>query len=615
MAIGAGSVVKGITYHSEKSAHSIGKKIIGGFINPDMDRVARLDPEIIFYEDLHKDAIQRFVGRAILVQLTANSIAESFDQITLLGRIFNSDDEAARIIKEQKLQLANIARKTAKIPADKRKRILRLMDNETAMAPGDDSFQNELIRVAGGVAPEFGNSGHFTYVSLQEWQKFNPQVIYSCSEHRKAITILDQPGWKDVDAVRNRQVFLFPCYQINRVATHSGHFVSWLAARVYREQFSDKGNYILPQQVVARKPLNVDVGYVRKAEIIESDIKDFRNKTVALYLKKPMKVVSTLDGQVDNISIIANNYYPQPSWGLGYKEGLKGLRKNTQATLGFDPDSTAMLITGANMDNLTVIKKSFKRMEVTALVTAGVESNAIRMSADTGNYYEPKIADGNEKPGTINILLMSNMRLTPRAMTRAIISATEGKTAALQDLDVRSTYTYANNQATGTGTDNIIVLEGEGELINTSGGHSKMGELMARAVYDGVQKAVSLQNGIFTKRSVFQRLKDRQISLYAFSRRFVGDADAFVLSSIVERLLLEPEYESFMTAIMAISDDYERGLVTDTQALDLWSRSIASKVAGVSVEPTDIEVDGIPKVVAKGLGALFSGAQVKMVTP
>jgi len=59
-------------------------------------------------------------------------------------------------------------------------------------------------------------------------------------------------------------------------------------------------------------------------------------------------------------------------------------------------------------------------MEILALVTAGVKSNAVRMSKDTGRYYEP---------GTINIILLPNMKLTSRAMTRAIISATEAKTA------------------------------------------------------------------------------------------------------------------------------------------------------------------------------------------
>ncbi len=99
--------------------------------------------------------------------------------------------------------------------------------------------------------------------------------------------------------------------------------------------------------------------------------------------------------------------------------------------------NTSCLITGADMDNLSVKSYSFREMTVTACVTAGVRGNALKMSKDNGGYYEP---------GTINIIIMSNMQLSKRAMTRAIISATEAKSAALADLDIRSTYSAANTK-------------------------------------------------------------------------------------------------------------------------------------------------------------------------
>ncbi len=151
-------------------------------------------------------------------------------------------------------------------------------------------------------------------------------------------------------------------------------------------------------------------------------------------------------------------------------------------------------------------------MTVYALVTAGVTSNAVRMGHDTGNFYEP---------GTINVLILTNMQLSPRAMTRAMISVTEGKTAALTELDIRSSYS-PNLPATGTGTDNILVVQGEGQAIDNAGGHTKMGELIARAVYDGVLEAVARQNGITRERTIFARLAERHISLWRAAARRTG---------------------------------------------------------------------------------------------
>ncbi len=189
------------------------------------------------------------------------------------------------------------------------------------------------------------------------------------------------------------------------------------------------------------------------------------------------------------------------------------------------------------MDNLSVQKTQHNDMIVYALVTAGAETNAIRAAVDEGNFYEP---------GTINLIILTNMRLTPRAQTRAIISATEAKSAALQDLDVRSSYSPCY-QATGTGTDEVIVVEGRGKSVDNAGGHSKLGELIAKAVYQGVKDSISLQNGLIARRSVFQRLNERKIDLYELvieSGKFSHENSSHIFMEL-ERLLLKPTYASF----------------------------------------------------------------------
>jgi ABC-type Fe3+-hydroxamate transport system substrate-binding protein/adenosylcobinamide amidohydrolase len=620
--IGAGDAVKGITYHSVLPKEAAGKTIIGGFFRPDLDRVADLKPDLIFYADLHKEVPQRFADKAVLVQLAPSSLEQSFAHLALLGTIFGCEDRAGEIIAEEQRLLDLIAQKTAKIPTEKRQRVMRIMGRDTIMTPGDDSFQNDYIRAAGGIAPEFGRTGNVISVTLEEWQDFNPQVLYGCGGDRKALTILNKPDWKEVDAVRNNRVFFFHCDLTCRAATHQGSFTTWLAARIYHEEFGKPENFILPEQVVSRKPLELGLDYVSKAEIVASDIKDFRNKTVLLHLNKAMRVVSTLEGQREGITTVANHYFPPPSWGLGHKQGLEGLRATTQRALGLDSANTAMLFTGANIDNLAVVKESFRDMEVTALVTAGVMGNAMRMGLDEGRFYEPDSLDKEKikkkKPGTINILLLTNMQLSPRAMTRALISATEGKSAALQDLDIRSSQTRQSHQATGTGTDNIIVVEGEGTAIDTTGGHTKMGELIARAVYAGVQEAVHKQNGVVTERSVFQRLKERKIDLGSLSKGFAGKAgNARALRRQVEQLLLDPKYGGFITALMAVADDAGKGLVQDIAGVDLWCKSIAAEIAGKPVEllppysAEEEDTEALPPVLAQGLTALFSGVAQK----
>ncbi len=598
--------VVGNTHHILFPLGERKREIVGGFFQPDLDRVEALQPDLIFYADLHKEKIIRFKGKAVLVCLSANSISESFEHLSLLGKLFDRGQQASDIIAEEKRQLTVIEQKVGRIEEVERHRVIRLMGSDPVMVPGDDSFQNEYIRAAGGIAPEFGRDGKIITLSKEEWQQFNPEIIYACGSDRKVLATFEEPGWKDVDAVKNNRFLFFPCALTCRASTNTGYFVSWLAASLYHEEFGKVDQQVLPEGVVQRKQLQLDLDYVQKAEILESDIRDFRSKSVVVEFDQPMHILSTLEGWREKVEVVGNHYWPPPTWGLGHSEGLAKVKEHTLKALGMEGEAAAFLFTGANMDNLAVAKKSFREMEVTALVTAGVAGNALRMAADEGSYYELDGKRDTKKPGTINILLLTNKQLTPRAMTRAMISATEGKTAALQDLDIRSSYTPDVHAATGTGTDNILVVEGRGASVDASGGHTKMGELIARAVYGGVMEAVRKQNGYLQDRSVFQRLKERKTSV---RKLCMTDFANGTTVTGVEQLLLEPRYSSFLEAALAISDGHERGRIVDLSGFDAWCAVVAEEIAGKPVEMVIANDKEVPVVLRKAMGALLSGVR------
>ena len=93
--------------------------------------------------------------------------------------------------------------------------------------------------------------------------------------------------------------------------------------------------------------------------------------------------------------------------------------------------------------------------------------------------------------GTINIILVTNVNLSEGAMARSIITATEAKTAALQDMDARSSIS-PENQATGTGTDNMIIVSGNDQEkpIKSTGGHTKLGELIGITTKIAVEETI-----------------------------------------------------------------------------------------------------------------------------
>lgn len=244
-----------------------------------------------------------------------------------------------------------------------------------------------------------------------------------------------------------------------------------------------------------------------KAYVITSDKDGLWEKTLIIRFSERRRVLSTIDAFVDALSVV--NHSAQPELWMDVCERLKTnhevggkvysrqIKERVAANLGIRSEDIAQMATAANMDNLSVVTKTHKPFIVTALVTAGAKSNALRTGVDEGRHIE-----GEEPKGTVNIIILTNARLTDGAMARAVITATEAKTAAFEDLKVPSTYTK-DVQATGTGTDNVMVVAGtSAPKVTYAGGHSKIGELIGKAVYEATMEALERQNG-------FKRLKQK----------------------------------------------------------------------------------------------------------
>jgi len=239
-------------------------------------------------------------------------------------------------------------------------------------------------------------------------------------------------------------------------------------------------------------------------------------KTLVVRFPDKRRALSTNDGLVDVLAAV--NYAAQPElWQkvadklkteqeVGFKVYIREIKERIARTSGLRSEDVALMVTAADMDNLVVVTKTFEPFVVTAFVTAGAKDNAIRTGVDEGTYIEPDSAaeitkwPSDPKPGTINILLLTNARITDGGMARAVITVTEAKTAAFEDLHVPSSYTK-NVQATGTGTDGMIVVSGtSGPPVTYPGGHSRIGELMGKAVYEAVIEALGKQNGFKKER-------------------------------------------------------------------------------------------------------------------
>lgn len=150
--------------------------------------------------------------------------------------------------------------------------------------------------------------------------------------------------------------------------------------------------------------------------------------------------------------------------------------------------TTVGMTTAVSMKDLVMKTKTARNLQVTAFITAGIENNG-GCAGDPASYYEE---DHQQffQCGTINIMLFINADVPDGILFRGAITATEGKTAAIRELQLPSCYSM--DLATGSGTDGFfIVSHSDSALKRTdTGKHALLGELIGSVVRDGVKEAL-----------------------------------------------------------------------------------------------------------------------------
>ncbi|MGC9445311.1 MAG: phosphatidylglycerophosphatase A [Candidatus Methanospirareceae archaeon] len=161
------------------------------------------------------------------------------------------------------------------------------------------------------------------------------------------------------------------------------------------------------------------------------------------------------------------------------------------ATLQLQKEATVGMMTAVEMQHARIREQG----AVTVIITAGIGK-------------PPSQSDS-----TVNSILLVDKNLSPSAMANLIIVATEAKTAAFYDLDVR----YKSGELfTGDYTDAVVVAcygqETEPEE-QFAGRATDLGKTVYELVTVGVKEALFNHNTWATNRPILERLEERGITV------------------------------------------------------------------------------------------------------
>ncbi len=243
-------------------------------------------------------------------------------------------------------------------------------------------------------------------------------------------------------------------------------------------------------------------------------------------------------------------------------------------SLNIDSDYTTGLITLAKMKNVSIITKNHENLEVTAITTAGVRTNATK-AGDPAAFYEE-----NGKFGTINTIILVNVKLDYETLLDAFMVASEAKTVALHDLKIPSQ--YSNGYATGTGTDGLCIfsnLESDNILTN-AGKHSKLGELIGNAVIESVKKAIKKQVWISEKSqsNVLVRLNRYSLDINEFYDNLDCNKKDFI--KLLQKEMKKQDNVAITSSVLNLIDEIETDLVKKEDGRELAQKIVENCNSG-----------------------------------
>ncbi len=323
------------------------------------------------------------------------------------------------------------------------------------------------------------------------------------------------------------------------------------------------------------------------------------NRFIVAELTVPHRVLSTSrrnGGQTDGVRYLVNH---QSCEGSGHHDRMRlinesgddGFHDRVCREAGVEPNATAMMGTAANMNYAAVASGVDGDVSVTAIVTAGAETNAT-CAGDPASWRETAsgIAHVPEYAGTINTMLLVSVPLTDAALARAVVIMTEGKSAALQRLAVPSR--QSPDLATGTGTDQYgVATPLGGPLTFTSASsHVKVGELIGRVTRDATLESLRWQNGLEPS---YTRGVVHALGRYGITERLLADEMRALLSERDYELfqknqkaaLYEPLVGAAAHATAAVLDRVRHGSLPASVERDACVQQAALLAANLAAQP------------------------------
>ena len=203
-ALGEGEQIVGVTRYCSYPPEAKSKEKVGDLLNPDLEKISQLRPDIVFAERWSSTKIVnhlRGVGINVVEVPSPRSILEIYESIQTVGESVGEPEQARRIVADMQRRVEAVTRRATNL--NWRPSIYIEIDLPS-WTVGRASYTHEAVTLC-GARNIFGDVEKAALlVSREAIIQRNPEVILSFEA--SADQIRGRPGWGEISAVKQGRI-------------------------------------------------------------------------------------------------------------------------------------------------------------------------------------------------------------------------------------------------------------------------------------------------------------------------------------------------------------------------------------------------------------------------
>ncbi|MCL2687038.1 MAG: ABC transporter substrate-binding protein [Methanobrevibacter sp.] len=220
----------------------------GGKQAANYENYISLKPNLVFvghaYSIENVEPIQEKLGNIPLIDIEGdNNINTLTESIEFMGNILKNNETSTNLLNFYNENMKMVEDRVKDIPAQDKKKVYYAREESGLSSHPAESQHTQLIEICGGdnvVKTELTKGG--VGISIERIIAWNPDVIIA-NDAQFYEKVYSDPLWKDIKAVKNKEVYLAPQSPFSWFAGPPGANtiigIPWVAKVIYPEKFED----------------------------------------------------------------------------------------------------------------------------------------------------------------------------------------------------------------------------------------------------------------------------------------------------------------------------------------------------------------------------------------